>query len=1122
MGVKGLWQLLLPTGRRISVETLSGKRLAIDASIWLTQFLKANRDPETGAVRANAHLIGFLRRICKLLFHGIKPVFVFDGATPEIKLREIRARKERRDRINCFKSDDDNEGVKRLARRILVARLKKQKESEKNQAPDVEYGVESKNARVDTLSNGTKTEGAFASGFRLCSPRKDDENEQELMMGKEERETISDSEGVAIIDDEERKDFTISDNDDYLQTLTYEEEQVNNDWDDALVAAESDSSDSLKSNGDSDEESTLNLHMLTSLPAKSRVDAIEKARRQQRMRSRKEFMSVAADPHSYSQCQLKNFLKSANLNRQVNKLGKMDAICSRGGLEGEQIASDSTRRFIFTKGEVMTDKHPTTGLLSDRGLMLTRKRKEHVLHEEEKELENGRRIMTDANVDEYDGQGGFMIDESVDHYDDQGGFMIDKSVGQDDDQRVTGSTFTGQDYDEQEGFIVHVNDGDSKEKTFAQHEIEVSSTDSSSDASITYKCLQSSEPPSADEVKLHASQTFREEASNHELNSVLIVANKEPSIMTAESVISINEDTDDQHTGEGFFHASISSHDHSNKHRNLGVDVIHDQPDFVSKVADKEPPSVMKTYCAMVYDQSIDDERKSESIVDGSASPDQYSFCVGHKEESQSNVLKDEDTDDDDIDWEDGEGTSKDNINGSFENCHNVIEETHDLKTSQGIHEYCETAISKKRVDLPNYYNLEDDDEFQTLNTEIDQHGNASFTAHVFEEKSKSDDNAAALLNAHATASQLTDWAGRVVRQAIRMHLGERAEGTFHTHSETDSCSPSEDEILHNNHSIEYFSRDNSTQSQTDYLNEFRDTSLESLQKQHDILRDEDNRRERDIDTVTDDMIEDVIFLLTLFGIPYVKAPAEAEAQAVELEKLGLVDGVVTEDSDAIIFGSKSVYRNIFDDKKYVELYLSSDSEAVGIGYNEKIALAMLLGGDYTQGVRGVGIVNGMEILKAFPVSEGIIDGLNAFKNWLDGFEIDEKTNNYNPSIAEFTKKHKSARSRWLLPSNFPSTFVLQAYTRPVVDSSKTRFSWGVPDVDAIRMFLTKKVGWEVPEIDRIILPVTKAMADAKTQKRIDGYFMRSEDNIKFADVRSKRLRKVWDLDKRTETNEEE
>lgn len=37
MGVQGLWTLLAPVGRRVSIETLEGKVLAIDMSIWLTQ-----------------------------------------------------------------------------------------------------------------------------------------------------------------------------------------------------------------------------------------------------------------------------------------------------------------------------------------------------------------------------------------------------------------------------------------------------------------------------------------------------------------------------------------------------------------------------------------------------------------------------------------------------------------------------------------------------------------------------------------------------------------------------------------------------------------------------------------------------------------------------------------------------------------------------------------------------------------------------------------------------------------------------------------------------------------------------------------------------------------------------
>ncbi len=34
----------MPIGRRISRETLEGKILAVDASIWLTQFLSAMRE----------------------------------------------------------------------------------------------------------------------------------------------------------------------------------------------------------------------------------------------------------------------------------------------------------------------------------------------------------------------------------------------------------------------------------------------------------------------------------------------------------------------------------------------------------------------------------------------------------------------------------------------------------------------------------------------------------------------------------------------------------------------------------------------------------------------------------------------------------------------------------------------------------------------------------------------------------------------------------------------------------------------------------------------------------------------------------------------------------------------
>jgi 5'-3' exonuclease len=68
----------------IRLETVEGKSMAIDSSIWIYQFQATMRDKD-GRALSNAHVLGFLRRITKLLFYGIKPIFVFDGGAPALK-----------------------------------------------------------------------------------------------------------------------------------------------------------------------------------------------------------------------------------------------------------------------------------------------------------------------------------------------------------------------------------------------------------------------------------------------------------------------------------------------------------------------------------------------------------------------------------------------------------------------------------------------------------------------------------------------------------------------------------------------------------------------------------------------------------------------------------------------------------------------------------------------------------------------------------------------------------------------------------------------------------------------------------------------------------------------------
>ncbi|XP_046566309.1 LOW QUALITY PROTEIN: DNA excision repair protein ERCC-5 homolog [Haliotis rubra] len=95
MGVQGLWQLLQAAGKPVSLESLEGKILAVDVSIWLHQAAKGMRDKD-GNPLPNAHLQSLFSRVCKLLFYKIKPVFVFDGGVPILKKQTLAARRERR------------------------------------------------------------------------------------------------------------------------------------------------------------------------------------------------------------------------------------------------------------------------------------------------------------------------------------------------------------------------------------------------------------------------------------------------------------------------------------------------------------------------------------------------------------------------------------------------------------------------------------------------------------------------------------------------------------------------------------------------------------------------------------------------------------------------------------------------------------------------------------------------------------------------------------------------------------------------------------------------------------------------------------------------------------------
>ena len=88
--------------QQTSLKELAGKRVGIDAFLTAFQFLTTMRDrsPQGDGMPlrdANgnpvSHLMGFLHRTATLLAMGIKPVYVFDGTSPELKADEMAARR---------------------------------------------------------------------------------------------------------------------------------------------------------------------------------------------------------------------------------------------------------------------------------------------------------------------------------------------------------------------------------------------------------------------------------------------------------------------------------------------------------------------------------------------------------------------------------------------------------------------------------------------------------------------------------------------------------------------------------------------------------------------------------------------------------------------------------------------------------------------------------------------------------------------------------------------------------------------------------------------------------------------------------------------------------------------
>lgn len=135
---------------------------------------------------------------------------------------------------------------------------------------------------------------------------------------------------------------------------------------------------------------------------------------------------------------------------------------------------------------------------------------------------------------------------------------------------------------------------------------------------------------------------------------------------------------------------------------------------------------------------------------------------------------------------------------------------------------------------------------------------------------------------------------------------------------------------------------------------------------------------------VTPQMAKSIMVELDQRKVKYIVAPYEADPQMVYLEKIGLVDGILSEDSDLLIFGCNRLITKLNDFGECIEICRENFSKVKKIPYlsnytPEQLRLvAMLSGCDYTKGIPGVGLKTAFNLVKRYNNLEKVLAALRS------------------------------------------------------------------------------------------------------------------------------------------------
>ena len=160
---------------------------------------------------------------------------------------------------------------------------------------------------------------------------------------------------------------------------------------------------------------------------------------------------------------------------------------------------------------------------------------------------------------------------------------------------------------------------------------------------------------------------------------------------------------------------------------------------------------------------------------------------------------------------------------------------------------------------------------------------------------------------------------------------------------------------------------------------------------------------------VTPLMAREMIEELKAAGIPYVVAPYEADSQLAYLEQQGTIHGVLSEDSDLLVFGVRCLLTKLDQYGECVmirrdDFTACRELSLVGWTLNDFRIMAMLSGCDYLPGIGGMGLKTAYRLVRKHKTVERLVRAI----------QFDGKMKVPADYLESFTKAEQTFLYQWV------------------------------------------------------------------------------------------------------------